>query len=111
MTAPFKAFAFVLLFTAALTVSGQVEQTERFEIEKKSSDEYFTVISLEQEGLALVRNKDKYQGNKQLWQIIVLDTQLAEVFNFDIEVHVRHSLLGYEIDKGRLYLLFRTGET
>ena len=97
--------------TAFSFAQAQVQQTERYEIVQKNSDEYFTVISLEEKGLALVREKDKYQGNKQLWEIIILDTNLSETARFDIEVNQRHHLLGYEISEDHLYLLYRTGET
>lgn len=100
-----------LWLIAVPRANAQIEQTERFEIEQKNSDEYFTVISLEENGLVLVRDKDKYEGNKQLWQIIVLDTNLQELHKFDVAVNHRYSLLGYEIDDNLLYLLFRTGET
>ena len=102
-------FAFCLLPQSPAVA--QVEQTHRFELAKKNSDDYFTVISLEADGLALVRERDKYQGNKQLWQIILLDTDLAEKANLDLEINQRHKLLGYEIGKGLLFLLYRTGET
>lgn len=101
----------VALCWPATPSHAQVQQTERFEIVQKNSDDYFTVVSLEEDGLALVREKDKYQGNKQLWEIIILDTHLAQKSNFNIEVNQRYSLLGYEIAKGYLYLLYRTGET
>lgn len=89
----------------------QVQQTERYEAIRKNSDEYFTIVSLQEEGLALVREKDKFKGNKQLWEVIILDPNLAETSKFDIEINQRHVLLGYEIDRNQLYLLFRTGET
>src|SRR5690349_7047759 len=89
----------------------QVEQTERYEIVQKNSDEYFTVVSLEEEGLALIREKDKYHGSKELWEIILLDTNLTEKSKLELEVNQRYSMLGYEIAKNHLYLLFRTGET
>ena len=89
----------------------QVQQTERYEAIRKNSDEYFTIVSLQEEGLALIREKDKYKGNKQLWEVIILDPNLAETGKFDIEINQRHVLLGYEIDRNQLYLLFRTGET
>ncbi len=111
MTAYFRTILFSLAFAAAHSAAAQVEQPERLEISKKSSEEYFTVISLEKEGLALIREKNKYEGNKELWQIIILDTDLREKHNFDIPVNVRYALLGYEIAPGQLYLLFRTGET
>ena len=89
----------------------QVQQTERYEIIQKNSDDYFTIISLEEEGLALIREKDKYKGNKKLWEIIILNIDLREKSKFEIEINQRNTLLGYEIDKGLLYLLFRAGET
>ncbi len=111
MTPYLRTFILFLASAAATSAIAQVEQPERLEIPKKSSEEYFTVISLEQEGLALIREKDKYEGNKELWQIIILDTDLREKHNFDIPVNVRYKLLGYEIARNQLYLLFRTGET
>lgn len=105
----FLLFAFI--YAVAQPATAQVQQTQRYEIVQKNSDDYFTVISLEEAGLALIREKDKYQGNKQLWEMIILDTDLAEKSKFDIEINQRHNLLGYEIDDDQLYLLFRTGET
>lgn len=101
----------VFSFTTEQIVIGQIQQTERFEIVQKNSDEYFTLISLKDEGLALLREKNEYNGNKKNWEIIILDTDLVEKRKFDIEINQRHVLLGYEIDKKRLYLLYRTGET
>jgi hypothetical protein len=103
--------AIFFLFSQAPIALGQVQQTERFEIVQKNSEEYFTIISLKKEGLALIREKDKYHGNKKLWEIIILNTDLVEERKFDLEIHQRHLLLGYEIDKNQLYLLYRTGET
>lgn len=101
----------VFSFTTEQIVIGQIQQTERFEIVQKNSDEYFTIISLKDEGLALLREKNEYNGSKKNWEIILLDTDLVEKRKFDIEINQRHVLLGYEIDKKRLYLLYRTGET
>ena len=101
-------FALVLL---PLLAQAQIEQTQRFELVQKNSDEYFTVISLEEDGLALIRERDKYKGNRQLWEIIVLDTDLKEKTRLDVEINQRYKLLGYEIAHHTLYLLYRTGET
>jgi hypothetical protein len=98
-------------FISPVTAQAQIEQTDRYEIVKKNSDEYFTIITLEEDGLALVRERDKYKGNKQLWEIIVLGTDLTEKAKFDIEVNQRYKLLGYEIGPDALFLLYRTGET
>jgi hypothetical protein len=98
-------------FISPVTAQAQIEQTDRYEIVQKNSDEYFTIISLEEDGLALIRERDKYRGNKQLWEIILLGTDLTEKAKFDIEINQRHRLLGYEIGRDVLYLLYRTGET
>ena len=107
----FKAWSLALAVLLCTSARAQIQQTERYEIIQKNSDDYFTIISLEQEGLALIREKDKYQGNKQLWEIIVLNPNLVEKHKFDIEINQRHSLLGYDIGKNVLLLLYRTGET
>ncbi len=112
VTLKINVFVFlVFLFSAVQIALGQVQQTERFEIVQKDSDEYFTIISLKEVGLALIREKDKYNGNKKLWEIIILDSDLVEKRKIEVEINQRHVLLGYEIDKNQLYLLYRTGET
>lgn len=107
----FKVMIAGFFLTAAPYANAQIEQTERFEVEQRNSDEYFTVISMEENGLALVRDKDDYEGNQQLWQIIILSSDLKEQHRFDVKINHRHTLLGYEIDDQFLYLLFRTGDT
>lgn len=109
-------FLYVILVASVAGVGpspaeAQIEQARRYEIQQKNSDDYFTVISLEEDGLALVRERDKFKGNKQLWEIILLDTDLNEKATLEVEINHRHRLLGYEIARGKLYLLFRTGET
>ena len=98
------------LFLPLPFANAQVEQTRRYELPKKMADEYFTVVSLKEDGLALVRERNKYEGNRKLWEIIVLDDELEEKSKTDLPVNQRNRLLGYEIDKNRLYLLYRTGE-
>ncbi len=101
----------VSVMTFGQATRAQVQQAERFELIQKGSDDYFTVISLEEEGIALVREKNKYEGNRKLWEIIVLDTSLKEQSKVDIEINQRYNLVGYEIARNYLYLLYRTGET
>lgn len=91
--------------------TAQVQQPDRYEIVQKNSDDYFTVISLEEQGLALIREKDKFMGSKKIWEIITLDTDLSEKNKLELEVNQRHMLLGYEVAKDELFLLFREGET
>jgi hypothetical protein len=88
----------------------QPRQTHRFETKQKDSDEYYSIIPLKQEGLALLREKNKYNGGKRLWELTLLDTALQERKTFDVEVEHRYPLIGYENSKGRLFLLYRTGD-
>ncbi len=89
----------------------QLSQTQRYEREQKNSDDYFNVISLKEEGLALFRERDKYKNNNQLWELILLDTALQEKSTIELEVKDRYKMVGYEVSPGHLYFLYRTGET
>lgn len=101
-----------IMVLMASVSSAQISQTKRYELTQKGNDEMFTIISLKEKGLALVRGKNKYDEGKQKWDVILLDTALQEKFNFEILVKERYPLVGYEfVDDGHLYLLFRTGET
>src|SRR5690606_7508560 len=89
----------------------QRQQTERYETTRKNSDAWYNILSMKEQGVALLRDEEKYNANKKLWEVIILDTKLKERHNFELEVHHRHNLLGYEITGEQLYLLYRAGET
>jgi hypothetical protein len=99
-----------ILFTFS-DAHSQITQPSRYEREHKGRDESVTIISLKNEGLALLQEKDKYKGTKRVWEIVFLDTALNEKKLLELEIDQRHHLVGYEIDKQHLYLLYRTGET
>lgn len=100
----------LLLTLGCISSYAQPRQTHRFEAKQKNSDEYYSIIPLKEEGLALLREKNKYTGGKRHWELILLDTALQERKTFDVEVEHRYPLIGYEHTKGSLYLLYRTGE-
>ena len=63
----------------------QVEQPSRFEVEVEWQDEYFNIISAEENGLFLVRkNVEKSQKADIVWEITILDTALTVRWNKDI---------------------------
>src|SRR5437868_7047403 len=68
----------VMVVCNGTPANGQVSQTHRYEREHKNGDEHYTVISLDEDGLALLRQKDKFNGNKRIWELILLDTALQE---------------------------------
>jgi hypothetical protein len=101
----------ITLFSLSLFSYGQISQTQRYERLQKNSDDYFTIISLKEKGLALYRERDKYKSNNRLWELTLLDTALQEKSSVELEVHERYKMVGYEISPDQLYFLYRTGET
>jgi hypothetical protein len=99
--------AFLAFSNLALS---QISQPHRFEREQKGSDEYYTIISLKEEGLALLRILDKYDGGKRKSELVLLDTALNEKGVIEFDVEQRNSMLGYEYIAGNLVLLYRQGE-
>ena len=97
-----------LIFTQAVS---QLQQPHRFEKEQKYSDEDFTIIPLKIEGIALVREKNKFKSGKQFWEVILLDTTLHEKNTLELELEVGNELTGYEYSPGYVHLLFIRNET
>src|ERR1044071_5567895 len=76
---------FIFLFSF-FPLTAQFKQTHRFEMKQKGSDEYFSLISLKEEGLALLRERNKYEDGKQLWELIFLDTALQQKASIDLPI-------------------------
>ncbi|MBA4058182.1 MAG: hypothetical protein C0490_25930, partial [Marivirga sp.] len=106
-------FIFLTVGFLSFAFSGfaQITQPHRYEKEQKSSDEYFTIIPLKEEGLALFRELNKYNSGNKTWELILLDTALQEKNKLNLEIKDRNKMIGYEYTPGHLYFLFRTGET
>ncbi|HEX5170913.1 MAG TPA: hypothetical protein VFW11_17180 [Cyclobacteriaceae bacterium] len=90
---------------------GQVSQPARYEEKFKYSDGVFTLISLKREGLVLVRDREKYESGKKIWEAIILDTALTKKKRVEFTVESRNKLIGFEYTPGQVYLLFRQGDT
>jgi hypothetical protein len=110
-----KAFRILTLFVVAGNSIGisnaQISQPVRFEEKFKYSDGVFTLIPLKNEGLILVRDKEKYEGGKKLWEGIILDTDLKEKRRAEFALETRNKLIGFEYIPGHIYLLYRLGDT
>jgi hypothetical protein len=103
--------AWLIAIFLVTPVFSQVVQTHRFETEQKGSDEYFSIIPMHEGKLALLRQRNKFSGNKRLWEIFTMDTALTETKHIEFHIEERYPMIGYEIDNENLFLLFRTGET
>jgi hypothetical protein len=103
---------FLLLLTILATNSqAQVTQPARYEKEQKNSYKDFTVISMNENGIGLIRDKQKYEHGDNLWEVILLDTALNESWTKDLVVENRYTLIGHEYRDDYLYFLFRLGDT
>ncbi|HEY4655412.1 MAG TPA: hypothetical protein VIH22_12910 [Cyclobacteriaceae bacterium] len=90
---------------------GQVTQPERFEKEFKYADGVFSIISLKEEGLLLIRDKEKYEGGKKIWELLYLGPDLKERKSISLPMDGRNRLIGYAESPGEIVLLYRQGET
>ena len=88
----------------------QLQQPNRFEKERKLSDEDFTIVSLKTEGLALIREQNKYKAGNQTWEVILLDTSLHETGVIEVEIDNQNKFIGYEYAQGFVHLLFNKNE-
>lgn len=106
----------IFLISGFLLVAGvpgwaQLTQVARFEREHKNSQAGWTIISLKGNGLALVRDDEKFREGRRIVEMVLLDTALQEVGNIEIDVQNRMILTGYEFSSDRyIDLLFREGE-
>jgi len=101
----------LLLGLGPAAVVAQTLQPNRFEKQQKNSDDYYNVISLGQDGLALFRERDKYKNSNRIWELTFLDTLLSERKALELEIKERNKMIGYEVHNGHLFFLFRAGET
>ena len=99
----------LLLLNAVLPGHAQLLQTQRYELEKKNNDDYFTVIPAGEHGVMIIRDIEKYEKG-DVWQLISLDTDLNEQFNTDLALDSKYIFKAFDVFGDKLYLLFREGE-
>jgi len=102
---------FLVIFSLPLFSHAQISQPYRFEQEQGTSSDAFNLISLKQEGLALVWDKEQYKEGKKIWKVILLDTTLKESHTVDLALESRYKMIGHEYVKNWVFLLFRSGES
>ncbi len=91
-------------------VRAQLSQPQRFEMKQKYNDDVFTIISLEEEGIALFRETKEYKEGKHSWQLILLDSALQQRVDTVININRNYNFTGHEYVAGKLNLLFQEGE-
>ena len=111
MGTTFTKFSFLIL-TVLLTVRfesfSQLEQPDRIEIILESEDDYFQVLSAEENGIILyreVRNRETRMERK--YQVVLVDTALNKKWENSYYVHLKYILRGFEYFGNHFYLLFQ----
>jgi len=99
-----------LLLLCSSSAFCQIKQVGRYELEQKGSDGSWTIISMKEQGIALVRDKNRFLNSDKIFEIKVLDSLLHDVATTEVTVPSRMSLIGYEYTPDYLYLLLRSGE-
>ena len=101
-------FIFILFFSSVSFA--QISQPNRLEKIQGNSANSINIISMKEQGLALVRDKEEYKEGKKLWEVILLDSILKETWTSDIAMENRYKLIGYEYIPDAVFLLFRSGD-
>lgn len=100
-----------LLVMITRMIPAQPAQNFRIGIPAKATDQPYEIITMGQDGIALVRDLQKYaQGNKK-WQVDLLDTVLNRSWTTEVDLDNRLMLVGFEHLPGHLCLLFRETQT
>jgi hypothetical protein len=103
---------FLIFILSSTPLAAQVLQTSRYENQDKAKDEEFSIFSLKEDGLALIRGTNKYKDGNRSWEVILLDTALHELASTTLDVDNHYTIIGYEYTPGELHLLFdRSGIT
>lgn len=97
--------------SAGTGLLAQPRQDFRVQINGKPADKEYDLISMGTEGLALIRDLQKYEKGNKKWSVELLDTTLTRFWSRELELDNRLSLVGFEHLPGRLYLLFRESQT
>ncbi len=102
-------FAWLFIFQIQ-TTRGQFHARGRYEKELKTADNGFTLVPLLENGIALIREKNKFNDGKRLWEFILLDTALEEKWQTDVEIKSNYDMMGFEYAGSFVYFLFREGD-
>ena len=113
MIQPLHRFALLPVLLLVFVNAGltQPQQQYRFELPARATDHDFDIISMGPEGLALIRDLNKYSQGKKKWQVELVDTTLTRFWSTELELENRLMLVGFEHVPGQLFLLYRETET
>src|SRR5260221_11950038 len=86
---------FCFFFLGHGPAAAQQPANTRFELIHEHGDQEFTAVSLKENGLALIREKQKSEGNQRCWEIGLLDSTLQQTWNTVMALERGQTLAGY----------------
>ena len=100
---------FLLLYGFVGYTSGQVQFTQRMEVETSWYDDDFIVMPRNEGFVAFRVIADKFQGRVNTFQYVLGDFQLGNADPFLFSLKENSELLGFDLDRDYLYVLFQKG--
>ena len=97
----------VLFFCINVVLYGQVYQPDRYEIELNPFEDAYSVLVGDDNGVMLYRRMEQYEGNKELWKFIKLDTALTEEWVKEYYIDRDHVFKGYDYHANNYSFLFQ----
>lgn len=113
-TYPYKRIFYVWLLGSLsvwvhLSAFGQIQPITRYEAELKNLDNGYTLVPMNKNGIALIRQNDKFKENRRLWEFTLLNTALEVQWQTEFRLKTEFALIGYDSSAHEVYLLFREG--
>lgn len=88
---------------------GQLKALTRYEAELKNLDNGFTLVPMNKNGIALIRENNKFKESKRVWEVTLLNTALEVQWQTEFKLKPEFTLIGYDSSAQTVYLLFREG--
>ena len=98
----------VLVAFFGIETLAQLQQPRRIEIPMENEDENFNVLSAQNKGIILYREvKNKETRMERKYQVMLVDTALAKVWESNYYIHLKYIQIGFETCDNYFYLLFQ----
>ncbi|MEM7550246.1 MAG: hypothetical protein AAF363_11245 [Bacteroidota bacterium] len=102
---------FLLIFKFSSIALAQIEQPKRAEIILEAKDDYFTVVSAEENGMILFRqSSDRIEGKLRFWDLLKLNGDLEVEWQEKIRTNYDYNFIGYDYYDEDFYILFENSD-
>lgn len=100
----------IILLGSLQHLTAQIEQPKRLEFKIGEGEEFYMVVSLEENGLMLFREPErKNEKGFTTWEFVAVDTALSKKWTKNYQIDYDYVLNGYAVNGEFLYVLYRMG--